>query len=77
MSHCQAQDLLQIGTSVRVKGMLGKVVRSSLVRAHNGGMVALNEIRFTHRQYRTGNVTTFKAVEPVTRSVNYSFIEVL
>lgn len=73
----QAQQLLAIGTQVRVKGILGKIVRSSLVSAHNGGLIALNEIRFTHRQYRIGNVTRFKAIEPVIKSVNYSFIEVL
>ncbi len=73
------QDLLEIGTKVRVHNMLGTVVKASLVPAHNGGYIALHTIKFTDkvevwRGARKSKIVKLK--KPITKSCNYAFIQV-
>ena len=75
----KSDTLLEVGTYVRVGNQKGTVEEALLVRAHNGGQVALHKVKFTH-SFKRGfgrNGKWVELVKPKTSSVNYSFIEVL
>lgn len=73
------EDVLAKGTKVRVGNDYGEIVSHRIVNAVPSGKIVVHEIRFTHKRVRNyGRNYSLKEIStPVTRSVNYSFIEVL
>ena len=73
-SQIQALDRAQPGLPMK-KGRAGTMTRDY---KRNGGKIAINKIRFTHKFKRGfgSNGTWEKMARPITREVNYSFIEI-
>jgi len=77
--NIQPQDLLEVGTAVRVQGMNGKVTKAEMTRDQFGGPIAVHTCKFTERfKSRQGDRAIYKPIDPpITRKVNYSFISVI
>ena len=68
-------QLLEIGQRVRVKNKICQVTSASIVRASNGGMIAVHHVKHLETITTTFGVTKIKAAVPKTVAVNYSEIQ--
>ena len=48
----QSNELLPVGTVVRVHSLIGTVVSAKMAKAYPSGQVCLHKIKFTHRMKR-------------------------
>lgn len=70
-------DILDNGTRVRVGNEFGTVVGHKIAIAVPSGKIVVHTIRFTERRVRKfGNNWVIKPIDPVEKTINYSFIEV-
>jgi hypothetical protein len=72
-----AHTMLDVGTDVMVNNQVGKVESVRMVQAVPSGVVALHKIHFTHKREVRFGKSKLVAIKPVTREVNYSFIQPL
>lgn len=72
----RADDLLPVGTEVRVKNRIGTILKAEMIRAVPSGMIALHTVRFTKRIICGFASTEIDVVDlrPITHTVHYSFI---
>jgi hypothetical protein len=70
-----SNDLLPVGTPVRVGNRRGFIKKCETVPASNGGSISLHAVVFTEKaKALTCGKKTWESITPVESEVNYSFI---
>lgn len=79
MNKPQVSQLLDMGTKIQLSNMRGRVLKSVLTDAHNGGKIALHTIALEER-FKRGfgqNGHWAKMTNPVQRVVSYFGLELI